>query len=137
MEYGGFWIRFVASFVDGILLQIIYVIGIGALGAVESVADETTFAVISIFAALFWISFCIGYEVYFLGRFGATPGKMVCRLKVVTAEGEPITYLRALGRFFAKILSNCTLMIGYIIAAFDDEKRALHDHICSTRVIKA
>jgi uncharacterized RDD family membrane protein YckC len=39
------------------------------------------------------------------------------------------------GRFFAKILSAMMLWIGFIIAAFDREKRALHDHICGTRVV--
>lgn len=136
MEYGGFWIRFVATIVDGILLNIINLVVNGALGMILSAADPSTAEVIMVFAQIILSLTYIAYEVFFLGRFGATPGKMVCRLKVVTAEGQPITYLRALARVFAEILSGCTLMIGYIIAAFDDEKRALHDHICSTRVIK-
>jgi uncharacterized RDD family membrane protein YckC len=44
--------------------------------------------------------------------------------------------LRAFGRYFAKMLSWFTLAIGFIIAGFDVEKRALHDYICSTRVIR-
>lgn len=47
-----------------------------------------------------------------------------------------ITYLHALGRYFAEIVSAMPLNIGYIMAAFDDEKRSLHDHLCTTRVIK-
>ena len=42
---------------------------------------------------------------------------------------------RAVGRYFAQWLSAFILYIGYIIAGFDSEKRALHDHICDTRVI--
>jgi uncharacterized RDD family membrane protein YckC len=76
------------------------------------------------------------YEVFFLGRFGATPGKMVCGLRVVRPTGEKITYLRAFGRFFACQLSGLILCIGYIMAAFDSQKRALHDHICDTRVVR-
>jgi hypothetical protein len=34
------------------------------------------------------------------------------------------------------LLSSLTLAIGYIMAAFDDEKRSLHDRICDTRVIR-
>ena len=71
-----------------------------------------------------------------MGRFGATPGKMACGLKVVMADGGKVTYLRALGRAFSEILSGIILYIGYIMAGFDDEKRALHDRICDTRVIK-
>jgi uncharacterized RDD family membrane protein YckC len=43
---------------------------------------------------------------------------------------------RAFGRYFGKLLSAIILGIGYIMAAFDSEKRALHDMICDTRVIK-
>jgi uncharacterized RDD family membrane protein YckC len=71
-----------------------------------------------------------------LGRFGATLGKMACGLQVVTPYIDKITYMRALGRFFAEMVSYIILGIGYIMAAFDDEKRALHDRICSTRVVK-
>ena len=41
----------------------------------------------------------------------------------------------AVGRYFAKFLSSITLCIGFIIAAFESEKRSLHDHICGTRVV--
>jgi len=57
-------------------------------------------------------------------------------VRIVTAEGYKVSYLRAFARYFAKILSALTCLIGFIIAAFDDEKRALHDRICSTRVVK-
>jgi uncharacterized RDD family membrane protein YckC len=79
----------------------------------------------------------IAYEVFFIGKYGATLGKQACKIKVVRADGSPVGYALATGRFFAKILSSITLLIGYIIAAFDSEKRALHDRICDTRVIDA
>jgi uncharacterized RDD family membrane protein YckC len=79
----------------------------------------------------------LGYEVYFLTTRGATPGKMALGLKVIRADGAGISAGLAAGRFFAKYLSFLTLCIGFIIAAFDREKRALHDHICQTRVIAA
>jgi uncharacterized RDD family membrane protein YckC len=77
----------------------------------------------------------IGYETFFIGKYGATPGKMACKIKVVTADGGKVSYLLAFGRYFAKVLSSLTCLIGYIMAAFDDEKRALHDRICNTRVV--
>jgi uncharacterized RDD family membrane protein YckC len=76
------------------------------------------------------------YQIFFLGKFGATPGKMALRLRVVTPTGGKISYARACGRYFAEILSSIILCIGYIMAAFDDQKRALHDYICNTRVIR-
>jgi uncharacterized RDD family membrane protein YckC len=92
------------------------------------------------FAGLsFFLSIAIGlaYEVYFLSTRAATPGKMVLGLKVIRADGGPISPALAAGRYFAVWLSYLTLCIGFIIAGFDREKRALHDHICLTRVIHA
>jgi uncharacterized RDD family membrane protein YckC len=76
------------------------------------------------------------YQGYFLSQKGATLGKMLMGLKVVTFDGGPITVSRAIGRYFASMLSSMILCIGYIMVAFDDQKRALHDHICGTRVIR-
>ena len=61
--------------------------------------------------------------------------KMLMKVKVVMPDGGRVSYSRALGRHFAKILSGIILYIGYLMAFWDDEKRALHDRICSTRVI--
>jgi uncharacterized RDD family membrane protein YckC len=61
---------------------------------------------------------------------------MALGLKVVRAGGAPVSLGRAFGRYFAKLLNNFTLMIGYIIAAFDSQKRGLHDMICDTRVLR-
>ena len=58
------------------------------------------------------------------------------RLKIVRPDGAPITYLRAFGRYFAEILSTLILFIGFMMAGWDEEKRALHDRICDTRVIR-
>jgi uncharacterized RDD family membrane protein YckC len=75
------------------------------------------------------------YNTLFVGKFAATPGKMACGLKVVDAEGGKVKYGRAFGRACSEILSGMVCYIGYIIAGFDQQKRALHDHICSTRVV--
>jgi uncharacterized RDD family membrane protein YckC len=77
----------------------------------------------------------LAYDVYFLTTKGATPGKMALGLKVTRADGGPISAGLAIGRYFAKFLSSITFCIGFIIAGFDREKRALHDHICGTRVV--
>jgi uncharacterized RDD family membrane protein YckC len=61
---------------------------------------------------------------------------MACGLRVVRPDGEKISYARACGRTFAEVVSSLILMIGYLMVIFDDEKRALHDRICDTRVVK-
>jgi uncharacterized RDD family membrane protein YckC len=75
------------------------------------------------------------YETFFIGTYGATLGKMLMKVKVIMPDGGRVSYARALGRHFAKLLSGIILYIGYLMAFWDDEKRALHDRICSTRVI--
>ena len=76
------------------------------------------------------------YTTWFLGKYGATPGKMACKIKVVRSDGESVSYGRALGRHFAKWLSWMILCIGFLMAAFDDQHRTLHDRICDTRVVR-
>jgi uncharacterized RDD family membrane protein YckC len=139
-QYAGFWIRFLARVLDAIILYIVIlpvtflVLGAGAF-TVKNEAPTPLFILLNVLLLVFQIAVSAGYEVFFLTRHGATPGKMVAGKKVVTADGGPLSTGRALGRHFAVYLSSFTLMIGFIMAAFDDEKRALHDRICDTRVI--
>ncbi len=136
-HYAGFWIRFAARFLDGIIM---YVVGLGLqllfAGAVSGSNPDSGTIYFSIYMVIA-IAIGIAYPTFFLGKYGATPGKMAAGIKVVRPDGEPITYLRAFGRYFAELLSGFTFGIGYLMAAFDEEKRALHDRICDTRVIRA
>ncbi len=132
MVFAGFWIRVGAKIIDAIILAVVgYVIGFLINFTIRhaiagAVLQNTISFVLS-----------ISYTIYFLGKYGATLGKMACGLKVMRPDGEKISYARACGRFFAEFLSSIILCIGYILVAFDDEKRALHDRICDTRVIRA
>ena len=67
---------------------------------------------------------------------GATVGKMAMGLRVVSDKGERLSFLNATGRYFAKIISAIILCIGFIMIAFTDRKRGLHDMIAGTLVIK-
>jgi len=136
VHYGGFWIRVVASIVDSIVISIVTV-PLGLLANLLVVGSDNPGIVlgVSMLANLLQISIAALYEILMLGAYGATLGKMACGLRVVMADGSPISYGRATGRHFAKYLSQILLGIGYVIAAFDDQKRTLHDHICNTRVI--
>lgn len=136
IEYGGFWIRFLAKLIDGIainILQAIFFIPMGLVmglsGSGDSSGGERVFLLVSVVLPIF-------YTTWFLGTYGATPGKMACKLKVVSASGERISYAHAFGRTIAEWLSVLILCFGYLMAAFDEEKRTLHDRICNTRVIR-
>lgn len=144
MEYAGFWIRFAARFIDGIILWVVNTVISLALGF--GIMQTGPFVPGQPPPPEFWVAYFImlavnlgtalAYETILTGRYGATVGKMACKLKVVTAEGERITYLRSFARYLSTIISAMPCGIGYIIAAFDDQKRALHDHICNTRVVR-
>ena len=148
-RFGGFWIRFLAVIIDAIILGVASAIiriplglaGLGVVGIGRSSDPAQALAALPAIMSLIGLSFLIqlalslAYEVYFLTTKGATPGKMALGLKVTRADGGPISAGLAVGRYFAKILSAMILWIGFIIAAFDSEKRSLHDHICGTRVI--
>jgi uncharacterized RDD family membrane protein YckC len=137
MVYGGFWIRAVAKIIDsliqgvfGILLVLVFLPFIDFKGG-----SDTTGMVIWLGLQGGGVLFALAYSVFFLGKYGATPGKMAVGLKVVTSDGDPIDYKRATARYFAEILSGLICYVGYIMVAFDEERRALHDRLCDTRVI--
>jgi uncharacterized RDD family membrane protein YckC len=149
-HYAGFWIRFVAKVIDGIIVGIanaviripfmlMFGLGAGGFGAGRGLGEGMIFgpAMAGIFgiSALIGIAIGVAYEVYFLSAHGATPGKMALGLKVIRSDGGAISPMLALARHFAEWVSAIILLIGYIMAGFDPEKRALHDRICETRVI--
>jgi uncharacterized RDD family membrane protein YckC len=77
-----------------------------------------------------------GYFIILEGGPGYTLGKKALGLRVVTPEGDSIGYLKAFARYVGKIISGVILCIGFIMAAFDDEKRTLHDRMVNSRVVK-
>ncbi len=140
MRYAGFWVRFAAKFIDGIVLWILLMPFSMLFTSTVNFDPNNPEAVSSAMTGigvmyLIQIIIPAAFTCFFLGRFQATPGKMALGLIVVSPERGQISYLRGLGRHFAEWISSLILAIGYIMAGFDDEKRALHDRICSTRVI--
>ena len=148
-RYGGFWIRFLARLIDGIILGVIngivripFMMMFGAgmgLGLDRGLRGGLVFgpamAGVMGVSALIGVALGAAYDVYFLSAHGATPGKMALGLRVIRADGGPISPMLALARHFAEWISAIILLFGYIMAGFDPEKRALHDRICETRVI--
>ena len=144
MVYAGFMVRWGAKIIDGIILGIFNFI-VGMLGGLLIARMQAGQPSKGVFGPAFgvqvvlWViqmAVQVVFTTWFIGRYGATPGKMVCGLKVVTAEGGKVSYGRACGRAFAEWLSAMILYIGYLMAAYDDERRTLHDRICNTRVIR-
>lgn len=130
-SYGGFWIRLLAYWVDGAILFIALILlavlaaFLGEIGAV-------------IFALFNFLGPFLYFAVMESSARQATFGKQLVGLQVAhAATGERISFLRALGRELAKILSGLILMIGFIMAAFTGRKQGLHDMVASTVVVRA
>jgi uncharacterized RDD family membrane protein YckC len=138
LPYSGFWMRFTARVADYSVLNIFQSAFI-AIFFSWMLRPKTQFnsdALVSYgVTALAGMVLSFGYQVYFLATRGATPGKMLCYMRVVRADGSPVSVGTAVGRFFGEIVDAFTVGIGYLMAAFDLEKRALHDRIAGTRVV--
>jgi uncharacterized RDD family membrane protein YckC len=137
LNYAGFWIRFAATLMDGIILMPVLLLSyffiIPKLAAASVGGDATGLQIV---VQIGYFLFQAAYKIFFPGRFGATPGQMVAGLKIVREDGSPINYRIATLRFLAEIVSALILYIGYLMIAFDDQKRALHDRLVNTRVIR-
>jgi uncharacterized RDD family membrane protein YckC len=152
--YAGFWLRFVAHLIDGLILGAVFfamlvpVFFMTGLGAAIKSIDSTrppdpviVATLVSSVALLAGGSLLIGwlYNAYFeSSEWQGTVGKKVMNLIVTDLEGNHVTFARASGRFFAKIISGLIpLGIGYIMAGFTERRQALHDMIASCLVLRS
>jgi uncharacterized RDD family membrane protein YckC len=139
LNYARFGTRVAAYLLDAILLYAFnmamgFMVGLSTARAAGTAPGELL--PLQLFLMAFQLLVAISYEGLMVGRYGGTLGKLALKIKIVTADGNRVSYARAFGRYFAKMLSSFTCLIGFIIAAFDNpQKRALHDYICNTRVV--
>lgn len=134
-HYAGFWIRVLARIIDTILLWIVFFLLTMAFGGLFTTLRSGSAGIFSMVFLLQGLS-AAAYEILLLARYGATLGKQALGLRVITARGDPLTLGLSAGRYLAQLVSSATLTIGYLMAAFDPEKRSLHDRICNTRVVR-
>ncbi len=150
VRYAGFWRRFVAYMLDQILVGIVaclffipafalFGIGLGA-GMMEESPSAIGFILAAIAAYLAAILLILVLEwLYFAlmesSQKQATLGKLALGIVVTDLNGQRITFGRATGRYFGKIVSGLILYIGFIMAAFTERKQALHDMMASTLVV--
>ena len=143
MEYAGFGTRLLAKILDALILGLGAALIIGIAAAIliplgtRNQGQAPVFFIgfgLAVLVVLFGTWF---YQIWCLPKYGGTPGKRILNIKVVTAEGGPISWGRSFGRFFAEMLNGLIpLWIGYIIALFDEQRRTVHDHLAGTRVVK-
>ena len=147
-NYGGFWQRSLAFFIDNVILSFIsallLIIGIAALWLSSSTTlkelswGRITNLTVSFFILYHLVLVLVGmlYFTYFHGTAGQTPGKMILGLKVVQADGKAMNLGIAFLRWVGYIVSSLVFYLGFIWIAFDKRKRGWHDRIAGTIVIR-
>ena len=121
--YAGFWRRFVAIVIDGIILGMAFTL-------INRITGLSTY----------WLNLTGGLFYFALmesSPYQATLGKMALGIKVTDYAGRRISFARAVGRYLGKIISSIILGIGYLLAGFSAKKQALHDMIAGTLVVSA
>jgi uncharacterized RDD family membrane protein YckC len=153
-DYAGFWKRFAAYILDAIVLYIPnLLVGklMGATAAQEAMTQALQSATGDLQASLAayttyyhaampymlvqtlitWLYFAVCESSSWQG----TVGKLALGIRVTDTTGARLSFGRASGRYFAKILSFMTLLIGYLMIAWTQRKQGLHDLIAGTLVL--
>jgi uncharacterized RDD family membrane protein YckC len=131
-QYATFGTRFVAFFIDTVLLRIVAEAGVFL--AMTFAGNRNTAA-----AASGLTGIVIAFLYFTLMESSpkqATLGKMAMGLRVTTVRGQPISFGQAVGRYFGKWLSSLILGIGYLMIMWTDKHQGLHDQLAGTVVIK-
>lgn len=147
--YAGFWLRFVAWIIDTIILWIvtsfITIPIVAATGLREMILNhppQTPEELIALMGTI-WKIAILGIVIKWLyyallesSAWQATIGKLTLGLKVTDMAGNRVSFARATGRFFGKIISAIILWIGFIMAGFTAQKQALHDMMAGCLVMR-
>lgn len=150
VTYAGFWWRFLAAIIDGIIVSIVQkiiilpflgIIGITVFSMNQNgmTDEESVFLMLAAMGPMISISIVISWLYYALmesSKLRGTLGKMALNIRVTDMAGNRISFARATGRHFGKILSSMIFMIGYIMAGFTEKKQALHDMVAGCLVVK-
>jgi uncharacterized RDD family membrane protein YckC len=146
VRYGGFWVRFVALLIDGLVLfvleGIVFVLFLTFTAPNVDLTPDTSHEMANYVIAILLlmpIGFIIRWLYFALMTSSSTRGtfgKMALGLKVTDCEGRRISFMQATGRFFGKIISSLLFGFGFLMAAFTKKKQALHDTLAGTLVVK-
>jgi uncharacterized RDD family membrane protein YckC len=144
VDYASFWERFLAYLIDSAVLTLGSVV-VGFLGAffvgfVMAIMGMEVEEMEDLFIVLYYILAFVLSWLYFTimesSRMQATLGKKVLNLTVTDMSDKRITFGKATGRYWSKLISGAIFCVGYIMAAFTEKHQALHDMIAGTLVVK-
>lgn len=151
--YASFWRRLVAFIIDSIVISFPTMLLSGVVAALfmpkflsamgTEPSPEAISALFSAYSFLMGINlvsalfFWLYYALMESSAKQATLGKMAMGIKVVDENGQRLSFARATGRTFSKIISYTILYFGFFMAAFTKKRQALHDLIATTYVVNA
>jgi uncharacterized RDD family membrane protein YckC len=124
----GFWIRFVAIFIDGIIVGIVS----SALGAILNLNVNGRSGLNLLLGLLYYVYFWSSASIWP----GQTIGSKLLNIRVIKTDGSNLEIGSALLRYVGFVISALALLIGLIWAAFDPNKQGWHDKIAGTYVVK-
>ncbi|WHI47889.1 RDD family protein [Microbulbifer sp. JMSA004] len=133
-KYAGFWLRFAANMVDSMWLTVVMFTPIIIVIWGEYLeADSAAYIALYLFSQFILPAILV---LWFWQKWQATPGKMVCGIKVVDAEShEPPGLLKYSLRYVGYFISMIPLCLGYFWVGWDSKKRGFHDYLSKTVVI--
>jgi uncharacterized RDD family membrane protein YckC len=132
-RYAGFWRRFAARCLDGIIVwgALFLIAMTGFTGGGPFGFGAAAILGLILLAPAYWLY----NTVLESSQSQATFGKQALGLKVTDLEGRRISFARANGRYFAKIITGMTFTIGYLMVVFTEKKQALHDMIAGCVIV--
>ena len=137
--YAGFWRRWAALCLDQLMIMV-PLIGLTLLfgymgGAFRNLARDGMPKIDGLYYFLYFLISPLYFALQESGPHQATLGKRALGIKVTDTDGKPLGFPHALGRWLAASLSYLTLYLGFLMAAFTSEKKALHDVVAKTLVV--
>ncbi|MCH7883598.1 RDD family protein [Patescibacteria group bacterium] len=135
LSYTGFWKRFAAFIIDWFITLVGgFIIGF-IFGFVYGFSTGTAEGVEFFSGVLGFLASWIYYAAMESSQKQATIGKMALGIKVTDLNGDRISFGKASGRFFGKIISGLILGIGFLMIAFTSKKQGLHDIMAGCLVV--
>ncbi len=145
--YAGFWRRYVATVIDGLVLSAVNYPLTFILDEIPArVVDQDPFAdsvwlILSVWFAASLVVFIVLDWFYFAGlessSWQATLGKRALGIAVTDLQGGRVSFGRATGRYFAHYISIVIFLLGFLIQPFTAKRQTLHDMIAGTLVVRA
>jgi len=141
----GFWIRFVAAIIDWVIVFIAQTIVLlpfpeyhASFNPETAALNQISIPFLLLSLAISWVVVPLGYYGWFYKNKGGTPGKLLLGLRVLKSDtGTNLSYLTTwLREIPGKFLSAIILCIGFILAGLRSDKKALHDLMMGTQVVR-